>query len=273
MVLRFANHIFSPIWERNVISNVQISFKEELGVEGRGGYFDHYGIIRDVMQNHLMQILALIAMEQPVSLSAEDVRDEKVKVLRCINPLDSNNLVIGQYKATKDGKIPAYNADPTVEQNSLTPTYAAAVLFINNYRWDGVPFLLRCGKAMDSRKTEIRIQFKDIPANIFKYSSDDIQANELVIRVQPDEAIYFKIMNKIPGLSMEMDVSLLDLQYKSNFQVDIPDAYERLILDVVRGDKSLFIRNDELQASWNIFTPVLHEIEQKKNKTHKIQFS
>ncbi|CAN6477823.1 unnamed protein product [Victoria cruziana] len=217
-VLRFSNLVFEPLWSRNYIRNVQLIFSEDFGTEGRGGYFDNYGIIRDIMQNHLLQILAIFAMEPPVSLDAEDIRNEKVKVLRSIRRLQLDDVVIGQYKGHKrGGKVyPAYIDDPTVPNNSLTATFAAAALFIDNARWDGVPFLMKAGKALHSRRAEIRVQFRHVPGSLYKrnFGADiDRTTNELVIRVQPDEAIYLKINNKVPGLSMRLDRSNLNLHY------------------------------------------------------------
>ncbi len=257
MVLRFANLIFEPIWSNLYISRVQISWTEQIGVEGRGGYFDHYGIIRDVMQNHLLQMLALVTMEPPIDVT-NYVRDEKVKALRSVDPVRVDELTLGQYEGYRD--------DEKVPSDSLTPTYAAAVLHIRNRRWEGVPFLLRAGKALDTQGAEIHIEFRGVPGNIFcEAHSASLPSNELVIRVQPDEAIYFKIMNKKPGLTMELTPSDLNLLYESAFEeVVIPDAYESLLLDVIRGDRGLFIREDELQASWDIFTPALHQIDEQK---------
>ena len=260
MVLRFANVFMSGIWNKNFINNVQITFKEPFGTEGRGGYFDEYGIIRDVIQNHLLQVLSVISMERPVSLNAEDIRDEKVKVLKCISPLTMDNLLLGQYASSLDGKKPSYLDDKTVPPNSNSPTFAAAVLFIENERWTGVPFILKAGKALNEKKAEIRIQFDDVPGMIYKGSS----RNELVIRVQPDEAVYLKMISKKPGLSDEMIISELDLSYNTRYSdVYIPDAYEALILDVLNGNGSNFVRSDELEAAWKIFTPALHRIERE----------
>ncbi|XP_020257965.1 glucose-6-phosphate 1-dehydrogenase, chloroplastic-like isoform X3 [Asparagus officinalis] len=268
-VLRFSNLVFEPLWSRQYIRNVQLIFSEDFGTEGRGGYFDSYGIIRDIMQNHLLQILALFAMETPVSLDAEDIRNEKVKVLRSIRTLQLEDVVVGQYKGHKKGGIsyPSYTDDPTVPKNSLTPTFAAAALFIDNARWDGVPFLMKAGKALHTKRAEIRVQFRHVPGNLYKskFGSDlDRATNELVIRVQPGEAIYLKINNKIPGLSMRLDRSNLNLLYSSKYPAEIPDAYERLLLDAIEGEHRLFIRSDELDAAWALFTPVLKELEDKK---------
>ncbi|RID51404.1 hypothetical protein BRARA_H02067 [Brassica rapa] len=270
-VLRFSNLIFEPLWSRRYIQNVQFIFSEDFGTEGRGGYFDHYGIIRDIMQNHLLQILALFAMETPVSLDAEDIRNEKVKVLRSMRPIQLEDVVIGQYKGTttKGGvTYPGYTDDETVPGDSLTPTFAAAALFIDNARWDGVPFLMKAGKALHTRSAEIRVQFRHVPGNLYNRNSGgtnlDRTTNELVIRVQPDEGIYLKINNKVPGLGMRLDQSHLNLLYSARYSKEIPDAYERLLLDAIEGERRLFIRSDELDAAWALFTPLLEEIEEKK---------
>ncbi|KAM0909741.1 hypothetical protein ACQ4PT_014624 [Festuca glaucescens] len=268
-VLRFSNLVFQPLWSRDYIRNVQLIFSEDFGTEGRGGYFDNYGIIRDIMQNHLLQILALFAMETPVSLAAEDIRNEKVKVLRSMRKLKLEDVVVGQYKGhTRGGKsFPAYVDDPTVPNGSVTPTFAAAALFIDNARWDGVPFLMKAGKALHTRRAEIRVQFRRVPGNLYRgnVGTDlDMATNELVLRVQPDEAIYLKINNKVPGLGMRLDSSNLNLFYSERYQREIPDAYERLLLDAIEGERRLFIRSDELDAAWAIFTPLLRELEEKR---------
>jgi len=261
LIIRFANVFFGAIWNRQSIANVQITFKEVIGTEGRGGYFDEFGIIRDVMQNHLLQILSIVAMERPLSLSAEDVRDEKVRVLRCIPPVKLEDTLLGQYTKSEDGSKPGYLDDKTVPPGSTCPSFAACTLWINNERWEGVPFILKCGKALNEQKTEIRVQFQDVPGNVFKHAS----RNELVIRVQPNEAVYMKMTNKLPGLSMDTVISELDLTYNRRFSdLKIPDAYEALILDVLKGDHSNFVRDDELDAAWKIFTPILHKIDSEK---------
>uniref|UniRef100_A0AAX7VRF7 Glucose-6-phosphate 1-dehydrogenase n=1 Tax=Astatotilapia calliptera TaxID=8154 RepID=A0AAX7VRF7_ASTCA len=265
MVLRFGNRIFGPIWNRNSVACVVLTFKEPFGTQGRGGYFDDFGIIRDVMQNHLLQMLCLVAMEKPPSTSPDDVRDEKVKVLKCIPPVEVSDVVLGQYVGDPEGEGQSrlgYLDDPTVPKDSWTPTFATAVLHVQNERWDGVPFILRCGKALNERKAEVRLQFTDVPGDIF---GDCCQRNELVVRVQPDEAIYLKMMTKRPGVYFNPEETELDLTYKSRYKdVKLPDAYERLILDVFCGNQMHFVRSDELREAWRIFTPLLHQVEKEK---------
>eukprot|EP01119_Soliformovum_irregulare_P013157 TRINITY_DN3475_c0_g1_i1.p1 TRINITY_DN3475_c0_g1~~TRINITY_DN3475_c0_g1_i1.p1 ORF type:complete len:524 (-),score=184.34 TRINITY_DN3475_c0_g1_i1:304-1845(-) len=258
--LRFANSVFEPIWSRQFISSIQITFKEDIGTEGRGGYFDQFGIIRDVMQNHLMQIFSLVAMEAPVQLDAEFIRDEKVKVLRACQDIDFKDLVIGQFGPDPEKGKQGYLDDKTVPKGSLVPTFATAVVHINNARWKGVPFILKCGKGLNERKAEIRIQFHSNPSSLYK----DAARNELVIRVQPDEAVYMKFNVKKPGLTEEVITTELDLTYKKRYDARLPDAYERLVYDVLRGDHNLFVRVDELEEAWRMFTPILHKIENEK---------
>lgn len=237
MSIRFANKMFSVVWNRENISSVQISFKEPFGTDGRGGYFDQFGIIRDVMQNHLLQILSLVAMEKPVTTNAEDIRDEKVKVLRAVKTLTLDDVVLGQYignpNANNNDMKLSYLDDPTVPKGSLTPTFCLARCSINNDRWEGVPFFLRCGKkfylkksgsntfyslgkALNERKAEIRLQFRDVPGDIFDGQS---HRNEMVIRVQPGEAVYIKMMTKEPGMTFKLQETELDLTYKCRYKV------------------------------------------------------
>ena len=264
MVLRFANLIFEPIWRREYISRIDISWSEDLAIAGRGGYFDEYGIIRDVMQNHLLQMLALVAMEPPAILHARDIRDEKVKVLRSIAPIVMNNLVRGQYAAAKVDGVEhiGYTDDDSVPSDSLTETYAAVILNIRNARWDGVPFFMRAGKGLAEKNTEICVYFRDVPGNMFCDTEGCPGTNKLKIRIQPNEAVILEINNKVPGLGFELTHQSLDLHYKTVFNQKIPDAYESLLIDVLKGEKSLFIRHDELAAAWDIFTPILHAVEE-----------
>ncbi|XP_065509271.1 glucose-6-phosphate 1-dehydrogenase, partial [Caloenas nicobarica] len=267
MVLRFGNRLFGPIWNRDNVACVVVTFKEPFGTEGRGGYFDDFGIIRDVMQNHLLQMLCLVAMEKPVSAGADDVRDEKVKVLKSIGPVQLQDVVLGQYVGDPEGppeRRRGYLEDPTVPPDSTTPTFAAAILRVANERWDGVPFVLRCGKALNERKAEVRLQFRPVPGDIF---ANQCKRNELVVRVQPDEAVYAKMMTKKPGMFLHPEESELDLTYGSRYKgVKLPDAYERLLLDVICGNQMHFVRSDELREAWRIFTPLLDAIERSGQK-------
>ncbi|PAA82009.1 hypothetical protein BOX15_Mlig022703g5, partial [Macrostomum lignano] len=265
VVLRFANRILAPLWNRDNIANVLVTFKENFGTEGRGGYFDEFGIIRDVMQNHLLQVLSLIAMEKPLSMAADDIRDEKVKVLRSIRPIELKDIVIGQYVANSETGKPGYLDDATVPAGSLAATYGMAALYIKNERWDGVPFIIRAGKALNETKCEVRIQFKDVSGDIFE--SGVVHRNELVMRVQPNEAVYIKCMTKRPGMGFGAEETELDLSYSKRFsKVKLPDAYERLLLDVLCGSQVNFVRTDELREAWRIFTPILHELDAKAVK-------
>lgn len=266
MVLRFANLVFEPLWNRSFIRSVHIEWKENPGIGDRGGYFDNYGIIRDVVQNHMMQILALVAMEKPLSADAPHIADEKVRVLRGVRPVSLEDVALGQYGAPggpQEG-APAYRAEKGVPPDSATPTYAAALLRLDCARWAGVPFLITAGKGTDENVNRVVIRFHDAPGGLFGDLRAGLGANSLVIRVQPDEAIVLNVVNKAPGLRMALAESELNLRYQQAFRQEIPDAYERLLLDVVEGDKSLFIRADELAAAWDVFTPLLQKIEQER---------
>lgn len=277
LIMRFANAIFEPIWNHQYISSVLITFKEDIGTQGRGGYFDNYGIIRDVMQNHLLQVLSLIAMEPPVQASNDDhtdyIRDEKVKVLNCIDPIKLDESVLGQYDGDSELQQPGYKEDPTVPDDSITPTFATCVLKINNARWEGVPFIMKAGKALNERKAEVRIQFHRPPGVSKMFPNIQVPSQELVIRLQPDEAVYMKLNVKSPGLGSNTISSELDLSYSKRYAgAQVPEAYTRLILDVLRGKQAAFVRDDELRAAWRIFTPLLHEIETKKIQPIKYPF-
>ncbi|CAJ1968684.1 unnamed protein product [Cylindrotheca closterium] len=268
LILRFSNAIFEPLWNRNHVKSVTITFKENFGTKGRGGYFDSYGIIRDVIQNHLLQVMSLVAMEPPVKVTGEGsanyIRDEKVKVLNCIDPVKLEDCVLGQYLAAPDGSEVAYTEDDTVPDDSVTPTFATIVLWIKNPRWDGVPFIIKAGKALNERKADIRVQFKNAPGSGNLFDGQTITENELVMRLQPDEAVYIKTNVKKPGLATKPIMSELDLSYKERYDVELFDAYTRLILEVIRGRQATFVRDDELKASWDIFTPLLHQIDDGK---------
>lgn len=247
VVMRFANRLFTPIWNRDNISNIQIIFKEKIGCEGRGGYFDKYGIVRDIIQNHLIQVMALLAMERPCSLSADDIRDEKLKVLRCTPPLTTDNIVTGQYLSGVDADgnhKKGYAEDETVPNDSKCPTFAMCVLFVNNERWQGVPFILKAGKALNESKVEIRVQLRDVPGDLFlqKSAPKGTQTrNELVVRLQPDPSIYMKMTVKEPGLETSITQSEMELLYTDKYKSSvIPEAYERLILDCLYGEQQHF---------------------------------
>jgi glucose-6-phosphate 1-dehydrogenase len=200
-------------------------------------------------------------MERPISFSAEDIRDEKVRVLRAMPAIAPKDVIIGQYSKSLDGTKPGYKDDKTVPQDSRCPTFASMVAFVKNERWDGVPFIFKAGKALNEQKTEVRIQFKDVTSGIFK----DIPRNELVIRIQPNESVYLKMNSKLPGLTMQTVTTELDLTYRRRFSdLKIPEAYESLILDALKGDHSNFVRDDELDASWRIFSPLLHYLDENK---------
>lgn len=261
IALRFANVAFKHLFHRHNVRCVRITFKEDIGTKGRGGYFNSYGIIRDVMQNHMLQLLTLIAMEPPASLSDEDVRDEKVKVLKQMPPIKLEETILGQYTASTDGTQPGYLDDPGVPADSRTPTFCACALWIENERWRDVPFIFKAGKALEKRCTEIRIQLRPIAQSF--YPEEELSENELVIIVQPREAIYLKFYTKKPGLASGLQLTELDLSVMDRLQVDrLPDAYERLLLDVIKGDRQNFVRTDELREAWRIFTPLLKQIDE-----------
>ncbi|KAJ9110265.1 hypothetical protein QFC19_001668 [Naganishia cerealis] len=255
LLLRFGNLWIESSWNKNFISNVQITFKEPFGTEGRGGYFDEFGIIRDVCQNRESLVTGKNA-----HLGSWLI----VKVLRCIPAIERKDTLLGQYVAA-NGK-PGYLDDETVPKGSVCPTFAALTLFINNPRWEGVPFIMKAGKALNEAKVEVRVQYKDVTPGIFS----DIPRNELVLRIQPDEAIYMKMNAKTPGLLTRAIPIELDLSYKRRFdRAKIPEAYESLILDAFKGDHSNFVRDDELDVAWEIFTPILHWIDGKDGEPPK----
>ncbi|MEA3418290.1 MAG: glucose-6-phosphate dehydrogenase [Campylobacterota bacterium] len=256
MALRFSNRIFMPLWDASNIDHVQITVAESVGVEGRWGYYDDYGAMRDMIQNHLMQLLCLVAMEPPCSLDADSVRDEKVKVLRSLRPMTATDMeqktVRAQYAhgSSHGISVPGYREGEGVE-NSDTETYAAIRVDIDNWRWNGVPFYIRSGKRMRHRNSEIVIQFKSIPYSIFANKGRCISQNALVISLQPNESIKLKMMNKIPGLTEQMRLQQVDLELNAPLNTERkPEAYERLMLDVIRSNPTLFMRLDEVEAAW-----------------------
>jgi glucose-6-phosphate 1-dehydrogenase len=263
LVLRFANGIFEPVWNRRYIDHVQITVAESIGTEERGSFYEETGASRDVLQNHLLQLMSLVAMEPPTTLDAEALRDEKVQVVSGVAPLSPDdvaaNVVRGQYAAGWVGgaAVPGYREEPEVDSSSETETYVAARLQVDNWRWSGVPFFLRTGKRLPKRATEIAIQFRGVPHRLFRDSRIDPEPNLLAIRVQPDEGILLRFESKMPGLGLDIRPVSMDFTYGSAFSVDSPDAYETLLLDALLGDPSLFARADEVEKAWGIVTPIL----------------
>ena len=263
LVLRFGNTIFEPLWNYRFVDHVQITVAESDGVETRGRYYDAAGALRDMVPNHIFQLLTLVAMEPPISLEADAVRDEKLRVLKSIKPFEpeevDENVVRGQYDAGEiDGQpVPAYRDEPYVNPNSTTETFVAMKLFVHNWRWEGVPFYLRTGKRLPKRVTEVQIQFRPVPYLLFPpETTGQLKPNLLTLRIQPDEGIILRVETKVIGMGMQVRSTPLDFYY-SQLGTKIPDAYERLLLDAMRGDQTLFMRADEVEAAWRIVTPIL----------------
>ncbi|PIS02946.1 MAG: glucose-6-phosphate dehydrogenase [Chlamydiae bacterium CG10_big_fil_rev_8_21_14_0_10_42_34] len=263
LVFRFANAIFESLWNYKHINQVQITVAEDIGIGTRGHFFEEEGLLRDVVQNHMMQLLSLVAMEPPVSLSAGAIRDEKVKVLQSIRPLTEedfkSNVVRGQYGPgfINGQKTLGYREEKDVDPKSNIETFLALRLFIDNWRWAGVPFYLRGGKRLPKRGTEIAIVFNDAPGVLFKQNGRKNDPNVLAMRIQPDEGIAMKINCKVPGPSSPIQPVKMDFRYGSYFGQSPPEAYERLIWDCITGDSTLFARADEVEQSWKILTPLL----------------
>lgn len=268
IALRFANSIFATNWDHNCIDHVQISVAESVGIEGRWGYFDDAGQMRDMVQNHLLQILTLVAMEPPTTLEADNIRDEKLKVLKALRPINSSNInemtVRGQYTGgfVKGEEVPGYLEEPDANKTSRTETFVALKVLIDNWRWAGVPFYLRTGKRLPSKTSEVVIYFKRQPHNLYEESFATLPPNKLVIRLQPDEGVEITVMNKVPGLtskgSMDLQKSKLNLSFSEEFSDErIADAYEKLLLEVMLGNQALFVRRDEVEHSWTWVDSIL----------------
>jgi glucose-6-phosphate 1-dehydrogenase len=264
LVTRFSNGIFEPIWNQNFIHHVEITSAETLGVEGRGGYYDQSGALRDMIQNHLMQLVGLVAMEPPVVIEANAIRNEMLKVFQSIRPIHENdvaNLVIrGQYSQSHIGQelINGYREEHGVDPQSRTETYVAIKFFIDNFRWAGVPFYIRTGKKLPTRVTEVVIHFKQTPHHLFQYQSElEPTNNQLVLRIQPDEGVLLKLGMKVPGAGFRVQNMNMDFHYNELSNIYLPSAYSRLLLDCMQGDATLYSRSDAVEKAWEIVQPIL----------------
>lgn len=270
MAFRFANSILEPLWNRSYIQHVQISVTEQLGVEERGGYYDSSGALRDMIQNHLLQLVCLIAMEPPVNFDADEVRNRKVDVLRAIRKFDPEtvrmNTVRGQYGSgwMEGKKVVAYRDEPEVDKESNTETFAAVKFFVDNWRWQGVPFYVRTGKRIHQSSSVISIQFKDVPHFVFpKEAAESWQQNRLIISIQPEMSVRLQVQAKRPGLDMVLNTVDMVFDYKGTYTNQGPEAYETLLLDVMMGDQTLFMRGDQVEEAWQILMPVLESWQNK----------
>lgn len=273
MAFRFANHVFEPLWNKEYIDHIQISVAEEVSVGKRGGYYDSAGALRDMIQNHLLQLLCIIAMDCPKAYEAEAIRDAKVRVLKNVRTYTTEqvfkNVVRGQYTEGEIGGLPrpGYRQEDQVATNSTTETFVAARLFIDSDRWKGVPFFLRTGKSMPRQSSVITIQFKESPHKIFK---DDVVPNKLIISIQPELEIGLLFESKVPGLHMKLTPVEMDFMYKDNYTESLPEAYEALLLDVLDGEATSFMRTDQIEYAWKVVMPILNAW--KKYPRKQLQF-
>jgi glucose-6-phosphate 1-dehydrogenase len=270
LVLRFANGIFEPFWNRQYIDHVQFTVAESIGVEKRGNYFDSAGITRDIIQNHMLQLVSLVAMEPPVAFEANAVRDEKVKVLRALRPISAADAVRGQYT---EGSVlgehaVAYRAEEKVDPQSRTETYAALKIFVDNWRWADVPFYLRAGKRLPKRVTDISIHFRPAPYPLFSRLGMKMHGNVLAIRIQPDEGISLKFDSKVPGPTVRSAPVTMEFRYATSFGAEPPEAYERLLLETMLGDATLFARRDEIETAWAWLDPLLQRWAANEDRLH-----
>jgi glucose-6-phosphate 1-dehydrogenase len=259
---RFANAIFEPVWNNSYVDHVQLTVAEAIGVEHRAQFYEETGVVRDIVQNHLLQVLALVAMEPPAAFDADPVRDEKTKLLRAMRPMTFENSVRGQYDKGYVAGVPAdaYTSEPEVPAGSTTATFVAAKLEIDNWRWAGTPFYIRAGKRLAKRVTEIAVQFRRPPHLPFAAdAAEHLEANSLVLRIQPDEGISLRFGAKAPTPTLSIRSVNMDFQYGSSFLADVPEAYETLILDAIRGDGTLFTRQDGVERAWEICDPLLEQ--------------
>ncbi|MEX8546190.1 MAG: glucose-6-phosphate dehydrogenase [Mucilaginibacter sp.] len=272
LTFRFANLLCEPVWNRNYIEHVQISVTEQLGVQDRGDYYEGAGAMRDMIQNHILQLLCLVAMEVPVDFGADEIRNKKVDVLHAMRPFTSENIknraVRGQYgKGWIEGKeVPGYRQEAKVDPNSNTETFAAVKFFVDNWRWQDVPFYVRTGKRMHQTASVITIQFKDVPHLIFpEEATDSWQQNRLIISIQPEMSIRLQVQAKRPGVDMVINTVDMVFDYKGSYDNQAPEAYETLILDTMQGDQTLFMRADQVEAAWALIMPILNTWESKKS--------
>jgi glucose-6-phosphate 1-dehydrogenase len=260
LIFRFANGVFERVWNRDAVHHIQVTIAETIGIEGRASFYEKVGALRDIVQNHALQMLALLAMEAPASFQPEAIRDEKTKLLRAIRPIDPSRVVRGQYTAgvVEGEKVPGYREEPDVAPDSTTETYLALQLSIDNWRWADVPVFLRTGKRMAVRATEVEIAFKDAPIEYLMGPAMQLMhPNHLIYHVSPDEAIIFRFLGKVPGPLMDARQVDMTFCYDQGFMVQPAEAYERLLHDVMHGDQTLFVRQDAIERSWEIVQPVL----------------